>query len=361
MQDSLKTQILNKAFELLKKYPLCDNCLGRCFARLSLGHTNEERGKAIKLLLLMEIDRLIKEHEIEDISQLKEILYNIGPLAITLYQNYFSDSFQNRVCYLCENKINEYKEKFEKKALEKLQKDKTFVLGVKLSEELKKREEKFVIENQLLYYESLKNEIKREVGKNLLKKGFTPDFDNPQVEIIYDIENDAVIELTRTTKYLAFYNRLARGIPISSWASRTGESLESILGIKIVAPYSEFVEFRVIDDYPLIVENITEKELHVKDFHIFVASKVAGKELSTIYTIRPTKRLYRVTIYSEQEIKDGIRIYDNLYDIFVEAKDFKELLSKLSGLTVISVDVISTYGKSELLADTYIKSSSTKI
>jgi len=359
LQNSLKTQILNKAFELLSKYPLCDNCLGRCFARLSLGHTNEERGKAIKLLLLMEIDRLIKEHEIEDISRLKDIFYNIGSLAISLYQNYFSDSFQYRTCYICDNKINEYKEKFEKKALEKLERGKTFVLGVKLSEELKKREENFVIENQLFYYESIKSEIKREVGKNLLKKGFTPDFDNPQVEIVYDIENDTVIEFTRSYKYLAFYNRLARGIPISSWASKTGESLESALGTKITAPYSEYVEFRIIDDYPLIIENITEKEFHVKDFHILIISKVSGKELSTIYTIRPTKRLYRVTIYSEQEVKDGIKIYDNLYDIFVEAKDSKELLSKLEGLAVISIDLISTYGKGDILADTYIKSSST--
>ena len=359
MQNSLKTQILNKAFELLSKYPLCDNCLGRCFARLSLGHTNEERGKAIKLLLLMEIDRLIKEHEIEDISKLKEIFYNIGPLAISLYQNYFSDNFQYRPCYICDNKINEYKEKFEKKALEKLEKGKTFVLGVKLSEELKKKEENFVIENQLFYYESIKNEIKREVGKNLLKRGFTPDFDNPQVEIVYDIENDTVIEFVRNYKYLAFYNRLARGIPISAWASKTGESLENILNTKITAPYSEFTEFRIIDDYPLIIENISEKEFHAKDFHILVTSKVSGKELSTIYTIRPTKRLYRVTIYSEQEVKDGIRIYGNLYDIFVEAKDSKELLAKLEGLTVISIDVISTYGRGELLADTYIKSDST--
>jgi len=359
LENSLKTQILNKAFDLLNRYPLCDSCLGRCFARLSLGHTNEERGKAIKLLLLMEIDRLIKEHEIEDLSQLKEVLYNIGSHAITLYQNYFNDNFQNRTCYICDNRINEYKEKFEKKALERLEKGKTFVLGVKLTDELRNREEKFIIENQLFYYESIKNEIKREVGKNLLKQGFSPDFDNPQVEIVYDMEYDAVIEFTRTTKYLAFYNRLARGIPISSWVSKTGDSLESILNTQIIAPYSESVEFRIIDDYPLIMENMTVKELHVRDFHILNTSKVAGKELSTIFTIKPTKRLYRVTIYSEQEIKEGIRIYDNLYDIFVEARDFKELMGKLNGLTVISVDVISTYGKSELLADTYIKNNST--
>ncbi|MEM4139481.1 MAG: pseudouridylate synthase, partial [Sulfolobaceae archaeon] len=49
MRDFLKdSRVLNKALELLSKYPLCDSCLGRCFARLGYGLENKERGKAIK-------------------------------------------------------------------------------------------------------------------------------------------------------------------------------------------------------------------------------------------------------------------------------------------------------------------------
>lgn len=355
MENSLKTQILNKAFKLLNKYPLCDSCLGRCFARLSLGHSNEERGKAIKILLLMEMDRSIKEHEIEDISSIKEILFNMGEIAISFFHNYFSDEFQSRSCYICGNRINEYKEKLEKKALEKLNGKRTFVLGVKLPDELKNREERFMIENQLFYYESIKNELKREVGKRISKYGFLPDFENPEVELVYDIEYDTVIEFTKSSKYLVFYNRLSRGIPISSWMSKSGVSLEALLGTQAIAPYSESVDFRILDEYPLIVEDINQREFNIKGFHMLVASKVVGKELSTIFTIKPNKRLFRVTVYSESEIKEGVKIYENLYDIYVEAKDFKELLSKLSGLSVISIDLVSTTGKGELLADTYIK------
>ncbi|QGR17047.1 pseudouridylate synthase [Sulfurisphaera ohwakuensis] len=355
MQNFLKTEILSKSLELLSKYPLCDSCLGRCFARLSLGHSNEERGKAIKILLLMEIDKAIKEHKIEDLPQIKEVLYNMGEISLTLYKNYFNDEFQNRSCYICDNRINEFKENFLKKALEKIGNNKTFVLGVKLTDELKNREEKFMVENQLFYYESIKNEIKRDVGKKLANMGFIPEFDNPQVELVYDMEYDTVIVFTKSKKYLAFYNRLSRGIPISSWVSKGGESLESLLSTQVVAPYSEASEYRIIDDYPLIIENITEKQVNLQGFHITVVSKIAGKELSTIFTIKPTRRLYRVTVYSDEEIKEGIKIYDKIYDIFIEAKDFKELREKIKNYQVISIDLISTVGKSKLVADTYIK------
>ncbi|WP_369609878.1 pseudouridylate synthase [Sulfurisphaera javensis] len=351
----MKTELLNKSLELLSKYPLCDSCLGRCFARLSLGHTNEERGKAIKILLLMEIDKAIKEHQIEDLSQIKELLYNMGEIAKTFYHNYFNDEFQNRSCYICDNRIKEFKESFEKKALEKLVNYKTFVLGVRLTDELKNREEKFMVENQLFYYESIKNEIKRDVGKKLASLGYIPEFDNPQVELVYDMEYDAVILFTKTVRYLAFYNRLSRGIPISSWVSKGGESLEGLLNTQLVAPYSEASEYRILDDYPLIAENLVKNEINIKGFHIRKVSKIAGKELSTIFTIRPSKRLYRVTIYSEKEIKDAVKLHDNIYDIFVEAKDFKELREKVKDLLVISVDLLSMSGKSKLIADTYIK------
>lgn len=303
----------------------------------------------------MELDKAIKEHQIEDLSQLKEILFNIGNLAKTLYNNYFNDEFQNRSCYICNDRINEYKDNFEKKAIEKLNNYKTFVLGVRLSDELKNREEKFMVDNQLFYYESIKNEIKRDVGKRLSNKGFTPDFDNPQVELVYDIEYDTVLIFTKNTKYLAFYNRLSRGIPISSWVSRGGDSLETLLNTQISAPYSEASEFRILDEYPLVIEDINKKELKTRGFYIIIITKIAGKELSTIFSIRPTKRLYRVTVYSDKEIAEAIRVYGNIYDIFIEAKDIKELRDKIQTYNVISIDLVSTYGKSKLVADTYIK------
>lgn len=54
--------IIEKAREILEKHPLCNHCLGRMFAKLGKG-TNEERGKAIRLILSMELNREVKEPE----------------------------------------------------------------------------------------------------------------------------------------------------------------------------------------------------------------------------------------------------------------------------------------------------------
>ena len=51
--------ILEKAGQMLREHPLCNHCLGRQFALLGFGVGNENRGKAIKLLLTMESHQLI--------------------------------------------------------------------------------------------------------------------------------------------------------------------------------------------------------------------------------------------------------------------------------------------------------------
>ncbi len=45
--------ILKKALSMLEKHPLCDHCLGRQFALLGHGIENDERGKAIKIVLTL--------------------------------------------------------------------------------------------------------------------------------------------------------------------------------------------------------------------------------------------------------------------------------------------------------------------
>ena len=55
-------KILEKALKMLEKYPLCSHCLGRQFALLGYGFENEERGNAIKMILMLmsyKIQRLI--------------------------------------------------------------------------------------------------------------------------------------------------------------------------------------------------------------------------------------------------------------------------------------------------------------
>ncbi|MCZ7361721.1 MAG: tRNA pseudouridine(54/55) synthase Pus10, partial [Candidatus Methanoperedens sp.] len=46
--------ILDTARKILHEGPICDHCLGRQFAKLSTGLSNDRRGRAIKLVLAMQ-------------------------------------------------------------------------------------------------------------------------------------------------------------------------------------------------------------------------------------------------------------------------------------------------------------------
>jgi tRNA pseudouridine synthase 10 len=50
--------VLEKALEMLSKYPLCDHCLGRQFALLGYSIENNARGKALKLSLTLQASAL---------------------------------------------------------------------------------------------------------------------------------------------------------------------------------------------------------------------------------------------------------------------------------------------------------------
>ena len=52
--------VLEKAFEMLSKYPLCDHCLGRQFALLGYSMENNVRGKALKVSLTMQANDLAR-------------------------------------------------------------------------------------------------------------------------------------------------------------------------------------------------------------------------------------------------------------------------------------------------------------
>ena len=53
--------ILETDKEVVMDVPLCESCLGRCFARLGKGLNNRERGALLRKLLLMEAERLEAE------------------------------------------------------------------------------------------------------------------------------------------------------------------------------------------------------------------------------------------------------------------------------------------------------------
>lgn len=158
---------------------ICDACLGRLFGKLGHGHTNEERGRAVR-----------------GIAAAPE-----GP------------------CWLCEGLMSRYDAlaRLAAKKLAPWDYD-TFLIGSKVDPEVRAREESLWSELGLVHPEAIKSEVNREVGKrvcDLTEK--EPDLGNPDLVAVVDTSFDHV-DLHVNPLYLrGRYRKLVRGIPQTRW------------------------------------------------------------------------------------------------------------------------------------------------
>jgi len=91
---------VEQAEKLLADVPLCDRCLGRLFAMLGRGLSNAERGRALKLAVLMRLHARIREGDKEALERFRAIAPNIGQSASRLYEELFGSRLEVRQCYL---------------------------------------------------------------------------------------------------------------------------------------------------------------------------------------------------------------------------------------------------------------------
>ncbi|RLG91159.1 MAG: tRNA pseudouridine(54/55) synthase Pus10, partial [Thermoprotei archaeon] len=103
-EQNASNNIINKARKILTKYPLCDHCLGRLFAKLGLDLGNDERGRAIKTLLQMILHQELREEKINK-EELRKYALNAGDPITRLYQKIFEEKITNLTCYICNNKL----------------------------------------------------------------------------------------------------------------------------------------------------------------------------------------------------------------------------------------------------------------
>ena len=101
--------VLQKTFELLSKYPLCDHCLGRQFALLGYSMENNVRGSALKITLTMQANDFAKEKDLEGIKQLKILAANgfsrEAQETLKHLKKRVPKQESEAKCYLCEGKF----------------------------------------------------------------------------------------------------------------------------------------------------------------------------------------------------------------------------------------------------------------
>ena len=180
--------ILKTSKEILEKYVLCNNCLGRQFGKISIS-TNQRRGEVIRNLLK------------------------------SIYPELSSDLKQERPCFLCDN-IFERTEGVVRNISPDFEFF-TFHAGTKIPEEILKNEEMLKEKYSLQYQESIKQELNRELGKkigSIIGKEFKREKEDVTI-LIHPYESKIEYVINPLFIY-GRYNKLVRGIPQTKWLCR---------------------------------------------------------------------------------------------------------------------------------------------
>lgn len=209
--------IFETARKIPAEGPICDHCMGRQFAKLSTGLSNAERGRAVKLMLAMEADRLFKEEG--DDEPLSELAGSSENARLTLSR---SDRSADKKCWVCQDIFKDL-DKWADTAVEKLAgiEYETLLVGTKLSGLLSENEELLWEACGTAYAEQLKSELNREIGKLIAAKtGKTASMNNPDVTITFDLA-EKTVDISRRSVYIyGRYNKNVRGIPQTHWPCR---------------------------------------------------------------------------------------------------------------------------------------------
>ncbi|HEY9205665.1 MAG TPA: tRNA pseudouridine(54/55) synthase Pus10 [Candidatus Methanoperedens sp.] len=191
--------ILDTARKIMHEGPICDHCLGRQFAKLSTGLSNDRRGAAIKLVLAMQADADKDTGLLEELGKTRE-----------------------KKCWVCNN-LFLYLDSWAGKSVQALSDYEydNFLVGTKMTGLLAENEEIVWAQSGTTFAEPVKTELNREVGKRIEKlTGKRANLKKPQVVALLDLENDKV-ELEVNSLYIyGRYRKLIRGIPQTRWPCR---------------------------------------------------------------------------------------------------------------------------------------------
>ncbi len=325
-------EVLKKAGKTLER-DLCDHCLGRLFAQLGHGVTNEERGKALRIVHAM----------VETTEEKREtVLEEAG------------------TCEICENLFNEV-DKFAELASEELDEFEfeDFLVGSRIDPEIEEREEKLWTELNINTAEQIKSEMNREVGKRVQEKiDKEVNLEKPDIKAIIDTRFDSVdIEISPLFIY-GRYNKLDRNIPQTRWncnrcrgkgcekCDGTGKmyetSVEEIIGEPMVKSFSgedftlhgmgrEDIDAKMLGDGRPFVLEIKNPKKRYKNLKA-LKEEINRSDTVKVSSLRLTDRDKVIKIKearSDKSYKVKIGMEETL-----DRTKFKKVLDKLRGADI---------------------------
>ena len=219
-----KMDVLEKAFEIISKYPLCDHCIGRQFALLGYSMENNLRGQALKVSLTMQAnDSVSTNKNKKGIARLKVLSTN----GFSREAQETLKHLKKRVpkkgapeqCCLCEGKF-ELVDALTQKALDATigYEFATFLVGIELPLKIEEREDEFKAAVNTGYSESMKHEFGRLLGKAFTKKtSKEADYLKPDLVVIFNPFQETLHLQVNPLFVAGRYRKLVRTIPQSKW------------------------------------------------------------------------------------------------------------------------------------------------
>jgi tRNA pseudouridine synthase 10 len=351
MESIVCDYLVSKAISILKKYPLCDRCMGRMFARLGMELENRERGRAIKTAIVMCLHERIAKGDEQALELFREIAPNIGEPARGLYKRLFDEDIEERACTICRDSLDRIIPKATVKAFNELKKwdIQKFIVGARVPFETMTTEERIKTEFSLVYSESIRNEVKREIGKKLQEYGLSVDFENPEGVVLIELWKPNVRIQVNPVFYKGRYWKLGRNISQSYWPTKWGvkydfsveqatwelKQLMSAEKTVIHAAGREDADARMLGTgRPLVIEVKRPRQRHLPVTKVEEALNEGGKGL-VVFKLdgeasRMDVRLYKNELAGIRKLYKALVVSDKP----VSDDDLRALEKEFSGRTV---------------------------
>lgn len=318
--------LLEKAQNILKQ-PVCDHCLGRQFAQLLHGYTNEERGKLVRTAVAMAIDKGKEETKDDKREGIVNSL-EMSNFAGFEFHNLDYKKIKQKKCVICSN-IFDNLDKWIKKIenLSRKNQIRTFLVGTKLSFELVESEEALWERVGIDFCESIKAEISREIGKLVEKKlKLHYDIKTPDVNFIVNIAENRIDLEIKPIFIFGVYQKLKRGIPQTRWPSgKYKTSVEQIIAKpfmlaskakrhKLHGLGREDIDARCLGWRPFVLEllepkvrDLDLKKLSKKIAPVVRVNKMRFSSIAEVREIKETRvdKTYRITVNCSKEITNS--------------------------------------------------------
>jgi len=216
-------EILDKASKMISAHPLCDYCLGRQFSSLCYGVGNDEKGRAIKLILTM-----LSSLNHENSGSVHDVLSALAATgfkpAVKRMKMLGAEPPEVRPCHICGGALDKARfEDLAEKIIDELKEYefRNFVIGARVPAEVREREDELRAAFEIDTGEDIKEDITRNIGPIIQKKLNIPvEYQNPEIVVLVDVFSDEYEVQINPLFIKGFYRKLQKNIPQTPWYCR---------------------------------------------------------------------------------------------------------------------------------------------